>query len=258
MFPFFHLLHDTMVKKYCSFILVAFGCMVTTHAQDTTWYSKEFKKVSNRFSASTYTVLFSDKSDSSNVRLLSYTTSDTLLTERNFYPYYPNPVLHGFYRVYEGGQLVEERVYKNDRLHGHYRTFRKNGLVRRDDLYENGKFISGKCYGVNGSDTAWFERIKPAVYPGGMDSLQRFIRRNIRYPAIAKATGAEGRVLVAFNIAKDGSLVNIVVKESADPELDKEALRIVHSMPAWIPGTLEGEPVKFAYRLPIVFRFNEQ
>lgn len=231
---------------------------LAANAQDTTWYSGDFRKVTERASASTYNVVFRDKTDSNKVKLLLYSVGDTLKMERNFYPYYPNPVLNGFYRVFNAGQLVEERLYKNDKLHGHYKTYRNNGLLRRDELYENDKFISGKCYGVNGSDTAWFERVKPSVFPGGMDSLQRFIRRNIKYPAIAKATGKEGRVLVAFNIAKDGSLINIVVKQSVSPELDKEALRIVGIMPQWIPGTLEGEPIKFAYRLPIVFRLSEE
>lgn len=246
-----------MIAKIILSQILTIVLTIAAYSQDTTWFSKESKKVPGKESASTYNVVFKDKADTNKVKQLSFTVSDTLQVERNFYPYYPKPVSNGFYRVYEEGQLVEERFYRNDSLHGHHRTYRKNGLLRRDDLYENDKLVSGKCFGHTGTDTVWFERVMPAKFPGGMDSLQRYMLRNIRYPYAAKKDQIEGRVIVSFIIVKDGSIVDVAVKNSVHPDLDKEAMRLVSNMPRWIPGTLEGEPVKFTYRLPVLFRLME-
>lgn len=246
-----------MKKKLLLFITFAVAHTAVVHSQDTTWFSKEFKKVSGREMANAYSVVFKDKTDTNKVKQLSYTITDTLQMERNFYPYFPKPLLNGYYRVFIQGELREERFYRNDSLHGHYKVYRKNGLLRRDDVYQRNQFISGKCYGITGADTPWFEPEIPAKFPGGMDSLRRYIFKNIRYPYNAKKGSREGRVVVAFTIAKDGSITDVAVKNTVDPDLDTEAVRLVSNMPKWIPGTIEGEPVKFTFRLPVLFHLNE-
>ena len=96
-----------------------------------------------------------------------------------------------------------------------------------------------------------------AEFPGGMMALLQFMSSNINYPAQARANGIQGRVLVSFIVNEDGHLSDFRVEKSTDnEELDKEAVRMIKSMPAWKPGVLNGKPVKVRYELPVNFRMN--
>lgn len=91
-------------------------------------------------------------------------------------------------------------------------------------------------------------------FPGGMDSLQAFLVREIQYPQVAKDNGITGTVLVEFVVEKDGSVTNAKVKVPLFPECDKEACRAVMSMPKWKPGKNTGKPVRCYYQVPITFQ----
>ena len=91
-------------------------------------------------------------------------------------------------------------------------------------------------------------------FPGGIDSLQAFLAREIQYPPVAKNNGITGTVLVEFVVEKDGSVTNAKVKVPLFPECDKEACRAVMSMPKWKPGKNMGKPVRCYYQIPITFR----
>ena len=91
-------------------------------------------------------------------------------------------------------------------------------------------------------------------FPGGMDSLQAFLAREIQYPQVAKDNGISGTVLVEFVVEEDGRVTNAVVKVPLFPECDKEAVRGVMSMPKWKPGRNMGKPVRCYYQVPIQFK----
>lgn len=91
------------------------------------------------------------------------------------------------------------------------------------------------------------------IFPGGVSNMIKFFSKNLQYPEQAKATKISGKVLVNFVVEKDGSISNCKVVKSVSPELDNEALRAVSSMPAWIPGKKEGQPVRVRYTIPINF-----
>ena len=93
-------------------------------------------------------------------------------------------------------------------------------------------------------------------FPGGLEAFQLFLRNNIRYPAIAHEKGTQGRVIVQFVVRKDGSISDIKTVNSVDPYLDKEAERVISSMPKWIPGKQRGKAVSVKYTVPIMFRLN--
>ena len=78
-------------------------------------------------------------------------------------------------------------------------------------------------------------------FPGGEEALRDFISKNLRYPIFAKEKGIQGRVQVSFIVEKDGSLTDFVITESKDPSLDKEAIRVLQSMPKWNPGKNDGQ-----------------
>jgi len=90
-------------------------------------------------------------------------------------------------------------------------------------------------------------------FPGGQAAMFKYIAEHTKYPEIAKENGITGKVFVQFVIGKDGSVTNVKVIRGVDPYLDKEAVRVVKSMPKWKPGSQRGKPVKVSFQLPINF-----
>lgn len=93
-------------------------------------------------------------------------------------------------------------------------------------------------------------------FPGGPAEMMKYLNNNIRYPTIAQENGIEGRVIVQFVVNSDGTIVDANVVRSVDPFLDKEALRVINSMPKWKPGKQRGKPVRVKYTLPVTFRLQ--
>jgi protein TonB len=91
-------------------------------------------------------------------------------------------------------------------------------------------------------------------FPGGEQALYTFLSDNIRYPLEAVERGVQGKVVVKFVVAKDGSIKNVKNINSVFPALDNEALRLIKSMPKWKAGTQEGVPVNVNFTLPITFK----
>lgn len=96
--------------------------------------------------------------------------------------------------------------------------------------------------------------IKQPAFPGGEDALQAYIRKNIRYPSLAREQGIEGRVECSFVIDKEGTVRNIQVEKGIEPTLDSEAIRVLSDMPDWLPAEENGKKIAMRYVLPITFR----
>lgn len=94
-------------------------------------------------------------------------------------------------------------------------------------------------------------------FPGGMPALMEYLKKNIRYPAICKEQGLQGRVIVQFVINTDSTISDAQVIKPVNPHFDKEALRVVNAMPKWIPGEQRGKPVRTRFTLPVTFRLEE-
>ena len=95
-------------------------------------------------------------------------------------------------------------------------------------------------------------------FPGGMSALATYIKENLRYPEEAKQKGIKGRVVLSFVIGSDGSISDVKVMRSVHPLLDAEAVRLVESMPKWIPGKQMGKVIRTRYNLPVLFRLTEE
>jgi protein TonB len=93
-------------------------------------------------------------------------------------------------------------------------------------------------------------------FPGGETELLRFVNKSIKYPVIAQENGIQGRIICSFVINRDGSVVDAEVVRGVDPSLDKEALRVINTMPNWSPGKQRGKPVRVKYTIPITFRLQ--
>lgn len=93
-------------------------------------------------------------------------------------------------------------------------------------------------------------------FPGGQGALMAYIASNLVYPATARESMIQGRVIVGFVVERDGSISNVKVSRSVDPALDKEAMRVVKSMPKWKPGKQNGSAVRVKYTVPVIFRLE--
>jgi protein TonB len=91
-------------------------------------------------------------------------------------------------------------------------------------------------------------------FPGGELKLNEFIRENLVYPEKALKMNIQGRVYISFVVEKDGSLTNLEILKGIGYGCDEEVLRLVKSMPKWIPGYEEGEVKRFQYYLPAEFK----
>lgn len=93
-------------------------------------------------------------------------------------------------------------------------------------------------------------------FPGGQGALMSYLASNIKYPVVAQENGVKGRVIVSFVVERDGSISDVRVARSVDPSLDREAQRVVKSMPRWKPGKQNGSAVRVKYTVPVVFRLQ--
>ena len=93
-------------------------------------------------------------------------------------------------------------------------------------------------------------------FPGGMAALMKYLGTNIKYPTISQEMGSAGKVIVQFVVDKDGTITNPAVARGVDAYLDKEAIRVISSMPKWRPGVQNGKKVRVKYTVPVVFRLQ--
>ena len=93
-------------------------------------------------------------------------------------------------------------------------------------------------------------------FPGGQAALMSYLSNNIKYPQIAMENGVQGRVVCTFVVERDGSITDIRVVRGVDPSLDKEAIRVLKSMPHWIPGKQNGSAVRVKFTVPVTFKLQ--
>ena len=93
-------------------------------------------------------------------------------------------------------------------------------------------------------------------FPGGQIAMLKYIMENMKYPEQAMKEGIQGRVAVRFIVEKDGSISDVKPILSVHPLLNKEAVRVVESMPKWTPGKQHGKPVRVQLIVPKMFKLN--
>ena len=112
---------------------------------------------------------------------------------------------------------------------------KEDAALKEDKIYYSGDLAEGPSF------------------PGGESALRDFISKNLRYPKFAKEKGTHGSVGVSFIVEKDGSLTDFVIIQSADPSIDKEAIRVFQSMPKWNPGKRDGQFVTVIKGMSVSF-----
>lgn len=165
------------------------------------------------------------------------------------------------------GNVSEEVsfVYKkvNDKERRYY---------ERQCYYPDGKLQYTETQTEDGCKTAYFkpngkkdkhpEHTFPLYlvmpdFPGGTEALFGYLQKTVKYPRVAEENRIQGRVIVQFNVGKDGTIEDVeVLRSGGDPSLDKEAVRVVKAMPKWNPGKKRGQPVRIRYTVPVNFKLK--
>lgn len=101
-----------------------------------------------------------------------------------------------------------------------------------------------------------FDIQKPPSFPGGEAELLKYLAQNIKYPPLARENNIQGVVALTFVIGKDGSVKDVNVVKDIGGGCGKEAVRVVQTMPKWIPGEANGNPVKVRFTLPVRFKLE--
>ncbi|NDV78164.1 energy transducer TonB [Dysgonomonas sp. 511] len=121
----------------------------------------------------------------------------------------------------------------------------------RDDVMNEGNG-SGTAKEVPPLITAEF----PPQYPGGTQEMYRYIAETLKYPVAEQEMGIQGRVTIRFVVSKTGDIKDIQILKGVSPNCDKEAIRVLKSMPRWIPGKQNGHPVAVYFTIPIVYQLK--
>lgn len=93
-------------------------------------------------------------------------------------------------------------------------------------------------------------------FPGGINALKSFIAKNIKYPTVAKENGTQGTVYLRIEVKKTGEIGKIELQRGVDPLLNKEAIRVIKTLPKFKPGELNGKKVNVWYSIPVTFKLN--
>jgi len=247
--------------------------------RDTTFYNKAGRIVKTLKNAGFYEILLPDPQHPDRVLEQLYYASHKKLSEKYFMKSkltenlpdsiirkygkqtIPTGIANRFIRIpegtfrewYENGQLKREIDYRSGTKNGIFKLFWENGKPRRDDIFDNGVLVSGKCYDNTGRMVEYFDTDSKAAFRFGKKAMIEFLSENLKYPDRALKNKKEGTVEVRFIVDKTGYISSATVPVSVDLDLDLEAIRLVKSMPQWFPEIKDGDPVKSIQFLKIKF-----
>ena len=131
---------------------------------------------------------------------------------------------------------------------------------------DKAKVIEKSATIENTNDSVYYEVDEMPEFEGGINELRNLIATNIKYPEQAKKDGVEGKVYVSFTVSKTGKVVDVKAlqtrmltdndKKLEAPLLEKEAVRVVSSLPEWKPGKNKGKVVNVQFTIPINFKLD--
>ena len=155
--------------------------------------------------------------------------------------------------TYPENQGVEEKCYVR-------KGFYPNGVLQFEETYsKESTFVYYDEEGQPTSEPA--QTIEPYMvnpeFPGGQQELFYFLANSVVYPSECQYKGIQGRVICEFTVAKNGKIEDVhVVRSGGHPLLDREAVRVLRSMPKWKPGLQRGVPIRVQYTVPVNFRLE--
>jgi len=156
----------------------------------------------------------------------------------------------------------DEEVNENDEMKSQEELTNTKGIISIADVKGNDDINGKDIADVKADVTQVVEEVPLEVveqmptFPGGDSELFAYLSKNIKYPTIAQENGIQGTVYLRFAVSKTGDIDKVEVLRQLDNACDKEAVRVVKSMPRWIPGKQNGANVAVWYTLPVKFKLE--
>jgi len=175
---------------------------------------------------------------------------------------YVEGVKQGKWLRYDSEQRVSsEENYLDGQLHGMQLNYDTVGQIKYEEQYENGQLISTTRDTMNFSNDAMPRFQGCENFIGTIKDKKKcadnkmlaYIYKRIKYPKKAKRMGIGGRAVIRFEIAKDGSVINVESMRGITKEIRDESVKVIKGMPKWKPGIIDGKPKKIQFYLPIKF-----
>lgn len=152
------------------------------------------------------------------------------------------------------GKPKIEINFKNGVFDGPLKTYYTNGQLKRLETYQKSKFLEGRCFTPAGADTAFYPfQVEPS-FPGGKNAMLQYIRNNVRNPNVVRRTGTSYFVVAKFMVTREGNVSDVVIIQPLSNNHDNEVMRLISTMPKWLPGSQDGEPVGMEFTLPVEFK----
>ncbi|MEM6725393.1 MAG: TonB family protein, partial [Bacteroidota bacterium] len=184
--------------------------------------------------------------------------------------FYANGVIAGPWKTFnkDNGQVTFSYFFQGGKLNGPFQVFDDEGTLQTEGAFKNNEVETNSNPEVN---IPWpTEIITMAQFPGcnddlpkeaaiecGHEKLLAYLAEHIEYPESARKNGVEGMVVIGFLVDKSGKVVDPKIMRSLDQSTNSEALKLVQNMPDWIPGHVDGRPVKTSFNLPIRFSLSD-
>lgn len=233
------------MKTVSTIVCLWIASLLSLTAQTTTWYDRNWNSLPSKDGAAYYRVSVEDTLQQ------RFLVQDFDLSGR-------------LYRIGTFITLVPEI------RDGVFQWFHKNGRLHKEVVYEGNKVVNWRVMdekgraqlvvvvtfaGAHGEELAEVMPVdKEPSFVGGSRALNAYVRKHLEYPPITAIEPLEGAVLVYFVVMEDGTLTQVRVARSLHPDLDKAALDMVSSMPAWEPGTVGDQPVAVPYVMTVKFQ----
>lgn len=155
---------------------------------------------------------------------------------------------------YNSGRLNYSREFKADLQHGEVRGFFENGRTRRLEHYRDGRMTDGKCYGMDGKDTTYYEYETQATFRGkDIAGFREYVQKKVIVPVESIEARNSGRVIVRFSVSAEGKIENVEILSSPDKYLSRTVLKTVTNAGQWKPATLEGKKIRQDFVIPVIF-----
>lgn len=159
------------------------------------------------------------------------------------------------------GILAQNHTYSTSRPSNQADSPKNSGST--DDIIEAKTYsvdvpIEAPSYiQTNDDDNKIYDSVdQEPIFPGGKEALLKYVANHIQYPQLAAENDIQGKVTVQFVVTKTGTIGKVRVVRGKDPELDKEAVRVIKTLPRFTPGKKNGQPVNVWFTFPITFRLG--
>jgi TonB family protein len=156
---------------------------------------------------------------------------------------------------YENARVLASGANRDGAPDGEWKAWYRSGKPAAKVIFAGGAQTSANFYNEDGSARKDVDSFfQESIYPGGMTALYKYLDDNLNYPAGAFVHDIQGVVVLQFRVTREGNTMDLEIIRHVEPDLDKEAYRVVSGMRPWHPARIGGIPVDTYKRLPIQFK----